>query len=500
MRRYAERLRPLTAWLLLMLASQGGCQGKLPLAHDTSLPGAPKEPGTAAGSIDRGRRIYTMGRSPAGRLITARIGDGPAVPAAALPCVQCHGEDGRGRPEGDVTPANIAWSALTPPYGLTRPDGQNRPPYSPALFARAIALGFDSAGRPLGPTMPRYQIDAADSADLVAFLRRLDDGPADAGVAVDLVRIGLAPGSSPLASRAVAAAIEVVNRGGGVFRRRLELVADAVSDDVFAVIDVAPAVPWPDGGCAGAGAAPVVGFQPDPWGETGGESGAREFAVVSGHAGQARVLAALAARERIGFEGRVVLLHGPSDRSTTLARTLARQLRDAGAERVECRPLDEEDAPTSCRAVLFVGPADPALLDRTVGATLRTDPAAVFLVPKALAGPLLSGPRPDLVGRLLLAGPGLVEEPGKAADAVVRLLVEGLKATGRDLDRSRFVAAFEQLPVIRVAAAPPLQFGSGRHIGARGAAVLRLGPEGRTLQTVVPWLDPDNRHGEPPGQ
>src|SRR5208337_3780677 len=245
MRRYAERVRPLTAWVLVVLASQGGCQGKLPPAHDTSPPGAPKKPGIAAGAIDRGRRIYTMGRSPAGRPITARIGDGPAVPAAALPCVQCHGEDGQGRPEGDVTPANIAWSALTPPYGLTRPDGQNRPPYSPALFARAIALGFDSAGRPLGPTMPRYQIDAADAG---------------------------------------------------------------------AVCDGAPAVRRPDGGHAGAGAAPVVGFQRDAWVETGGESGARAFALVSGHAGQARVLAALAARERIGFEGRVVLLHGPSDR------------------------------------------------------------------------------------------------------------------------------------------------------------------------------------------
>ena len=87
-----------------------------------------------------------------------------------------------------------------------------------------------------------------------------------------------------------------------------------------------------------------------------------------------------------------------------------------------------------------------------------------------------------------------------AADAVVRLLVEGLKATGRDLDRSRFVAAFEQLAVIRIAATPPLQFGPGRHIGARGAAVFRLGPEGRTLQTVISWLDPENQHGEPAGR
>ena len=175
-------------------------------------------------------------------------------------------------------------------------------------------------------------------------------------------------------------------------------------------------------------------------------------------------------------------------------------LRDAGASRVECRLLDADDAPTGCRTLLIVGPADPVLLDRTIDATMRTDSAAVFLVPQALAGPLLSRPRRDLVGRLLVAGPGLGAEHGNAVDGVVRLLIEGLKATGRDLDRSRFVAAFEQLGGTRVSSAPPLRFGPGRHIGARGAAVLRLGPEGRTLQTVLSWLDPDNPHGEPPGQ
>ena len=500
MPRRADRPRGLTAWALFLIASQCGCPREFPTGRDTGLAAAPEAPGTVAGSVARGHQIYTTGRSPRGRPITARIGDGPPVPAVALTCVQCHGDDGRGRPEGDVTPPNIAWSELTRPYGVTRPDGRNRPPYSPALFVRAISFGFDPAGRPLSPTMPRYQLGADDAADLVAFLCRLDDGPSDAGVSPDAVRVGLAPGASPSASRAVAAAIEAANREGGVFRRRLELVADGASDGVFAVIDVAPAVPWPDGGRAAAGSAPVVAFQPDPWGETAGESGARAFALVSGHAGQARVLASLAARERIGFEGRVIVLHGPSDRSATLAKSLSRQLRDAGAERVECRPLDDADAPTGCRAVLIVGPADPALLDRTIGATVRTDPAAVFLVPKALAGPLLSRPRPDLVGRLLLAGPGFAEGPGNAADPLVRLLVEGLKATGRDLDRSRFVAACEQLAVLRIPAAPPLHFGPGRHIGARGAAVLRLGPEGRTLQTVVPWLDPDIPPGEPPGR
>ena len=271
MRRYAERVRPLTAWVLVVLASQGGCQGKLPPAHDTSPFSAPRSPASPPE-----RSIADVGSTQWGAARSA----GRSRPGSVSPAVghraAVRSVPRRGRPGPPRGRRHAREHCLVGAHASLRPDPAGwaeSPALFPALFARAIALGFDSAGRPLGPTMPRYQIDAADAADLVAFLRRLDDGPADAGVSADLVPFGLAPGLSPLASRAVAAAIEVVNRGGGVFRRRLELVADAVSDDVFAVIDVAPAVPWPDGGHAGAGAAPVVGFQPDPWVETGGESG-----------------------------------------------------------------------------------------------------------------------------------------------------------------------------------------------------------------------------------
>ncbi|MEE8350344.1 MAG: hypothetical protein V3R94_12285 [Acidobacteriota bacterium] len=56
----------------------------------------------------RGREIYLKGTSPSGGEITALFGQADLqVPASVMPCVNCHGRDGRGRPEGGVTPSNL---------------------------------------------------------------------------------------------------------------------------------------------------------------------------------------------------------------------------------------------------------------------------------------------------------------------------------------------------------------------------------------------------------
>src|SRR5690606_38910692 len=57
-----------------------------------------------------GRLIYREGRSASGGAIQARVGAGQAsIPASAVPCANCHGADGRGRPEGGVRPPDITW-------------------------------------------------------------------------------------------------------------------------------------------------------------------------------------------------------------------------------------------------------------------------------------------------------------------------------------------------------------------------------------------------------
>src|SRR5262245_37479497 len=54
----------------------------------------------SAEQIERGRRIYVEGVSPAGGEITAVMSDeGVEVPASTVPCASCHGRDGKGRPE-----------------------------------------------------------------------------------------------------------------------------------------------------------------------------------------------------------------------------------------------------------------------------------------------------------------------------------------------------------------------------------------------------------------
>ncbi|NOT29088.1 MAG: ABC transporter substrate-binding protein, partial [Planctomycetes bacterium] len=50
----------------------------------------------SAQAIERGRQLYRLGRSARGLTFEARIAGSEPLPAAALPCAQCHGLDGRG--------------------------------------------------------------------------------------------------------------------------------------------------------------------------------------------------------------------------------------------------------------------------------------------------------------------------------------------------------------------------------------------------------------------
>ena len=125
--------------------SIAGCDHSEPKAQAVVPPIETTSASVAAAS-DRGALIYLRGESPSGRAITARIGGGPSVPATTLACVQCHGADGRGRPEGGVTPSDITWESLARPYGVVHADGRRHPAYTPALFGRAITMGWDPAG------------------------------------------------------------------------------------------------------------------------------------------------------------------------------------------------------------------------------------------------------------------------------------------------------------------------------------------------------------------
>jgi Cytochrome c len=173
---------------------------------------------------ERGRQIYFHGQSRSPHAITATIGEGGTpFSAAIVPCVNCHGEDGRGRVEANVRPADI-----TPPT-LARAatvNGRTRTPYTPPHLKRAIGMGFDSARNPLNAAMPRYAMTQTDAADLLDFLAILGN-EAQPGITDDTIRIGVI-GDDALTAPDVA-----------IYGRRIELVHDR-STDVFVRIDTNP--------------------------------------------------------------------------------------------------------------------------------------------------------------------------------------------------------------------------------------------------------------------
>ena len=137
---------------------------------------------------NRGREIFERGASPSGSPITAAAGGGPI--SASIPCSNCHGHNGEGKPEGGIFPSNVTWDALTKPYGLTHPDGRTHPPYTERLLKRAITAGTDPAGNTLNKAMPRFQLSLADSSDLIAYMMKLGQA-ADPGLTATSVRLGV---------------------------------------------------------------------------------------------------------------------------------------------------------------------------------------------------------------------------------------------------------------------------------------------------------------------
>lgn len=123
----------------------------------------------------RGKILYTTGRSESGAPLYFRIysaGD-RLLPARAVVCVSCHGADGRGGKEGNVSMADISRGALTKPLIPSEPWLRRRVPYTDDQIGRAITDGVDSSGQSLGPMMPRWVIQESDLQDLLQYMKRL---------------------------------------------------------------------------------------------------------------------------------------------------------------------------------------------------------------------------------------------------------------------------------------------------------------------------------------
>jgi ABC-type branched-subunit amino acid transport system substrate-binding protein len=429
------------------------------LAASVAAQTSPLTPGE-----QHGQHIYLTGEN----VVATLGGNGAELPASAAACGNCHGHDGSGNPEGGTRPANVSWQELT---------RSNRDhPYTEALLQRAITGGIDSGGRELQAVMPRFRMTSGDMADLISYLRKVG-AIADPGVLPDSVRIGVVfpPGKrSGSASTAIEAALKAhfadLNRGSGIYHRRIELLAarDGESTKDFVarerIFALVASYADPEAGI------PVIGsLASDP--ELESQTSRNVFYLYPGLTGQARALLAYASKTHAATR---ILFDGEAMRP--LAERLAREGTGVTVQSLDQTGAGESDS----AAILLLGPAGK----------LIARPQADIYIPASLAG------AETLAGRAFLAYPTFppAESPeaGRqyrelasryhlpagqlaaqwAALASAAILTEGLKRAGNDLTREKLVTAIEGLYEFPTGFTHAVTYGPRRHIGAQGAYVV----------------------------
>ncbi|MEJ8837427.1 ABC transporter substrate-binding protein [Ramlibacter sp. AN1133] len=491
-----------------------------------------------------GRLLFLEGRSASGDAITGRIGMGQQqMPGPAVRCGNCHGPDGRGRPEGGVRPVDITWSELTKPYGHEHETGRRHPAFDEASLKRAVFDGVDPAGNPLDGSMPRFSMSGRDWKALVAYLKVLEM-QRDPGVGSDTLRLGtLVPGTGRFAELGQAvkgilqAQLDEVNASGGVHGRKLELVCAeyagedrgaatralrqlVAQGDVFALLSpFAAGIEDELDRLANEARIPVLGplslFGDDPR-----TTNQQVFHLLSGVGELAEVLALHLGREPKMRSMPAVLLHPQGAGGAALAEAVEQQLRTQGWSRLERMAFapgaSDADAlagalrTRGAEAVFLLGPGvDVAALARRLADGGRAPflllpgplaPRAVLDLPAALDGRILlayptvpADQKPEALRRYagLFKGGALArghQTSQVPAYSSAVLLVETLKQVGRDLTREKLVAALESVQGFEPGLVPAVSFNARRRIGALGGYVVAVDLKGRNFRQVGGFL------------
>ena len=492
----------------------------------------------------RGQHIYRQGSSPSGSEIVAVLdASGHGVPATILPCVHCHGYDGRGKPEGGVTPANITWQQLTKPYGSTHPGGRQRPPYTVALLKRAITMGLDASGQRLHVAMPRYQLSQDDMADLVAYLQQLDQ-LLEPGVTETMIRLGTVlppPGLLPEMSQAIRAAltayVDDINAQGGIYHRQIELHFDAAPETpearpqalrVFLAASQVFALLGSFLAGAEAASATLVAEQEVPlvgvlalYPQVRGSLNRHVFYLYPGPEGQAQALVTFMAERYVADKPRLAVLYDeklPHEVAEEIHHH-CRTVRWDAVEQVQIPPGTLDVAPL-VQALRGQGTAILLVLDPRVATATFFQEAhrqawyPIVLIPGSLAEREFLQAPPDFAGRIFLAFPTLPTASTSggmvayrrlatsrklphqylaaqlAALSSAAMLVEGLKRVGRDVSRQKLMEALEGLYEFPTGFSHVLTYSPTQRVGALQTHIVMFAPGTGTFVPVGTALAP----------
>jgi ABC-type branched-subunit amino acid transport system substrate-binding protein len=490
---------------------------------------APSGAASLSPDEEAGRAIFQDGESVFGDVFSGRLGIAQQrVPGTAARCANCHGSDGRGRPEGGVRPANITWSELTKPYGHEHDNGRRHSAFDEASLKRALTQGVDPDGNPLDGVMPRVELSDRDFHALVAYLKKLEF-LLDPGVSADTLRLGtLLPSAGRFGELGLAvkgmlqAYIATINKSGGIYGRRLELVAAEYTEDhaattrelrkliaegdIFALLSpFVPGIEQDLERLANQAKIPVIGplslFSDDPR-----RINQYVFHLLSGVGELAEALALHVGNEPGVKANPAVLLHPDSANGSAVTGAVEDWLKSQGwtrLSRIGFRPgafdaaaVTKKIKERKARTVFLLGPgADVRML---ANEAVKFSRPPLLLLP----GPLVPRTMLDmplaLEGRVLLAYPTIPadQKPGALSEyanlfrdpAIVRshqtsqvpayssavMLVEVLKRVGRDLTRQKLVSALEAMQGFEPGLVPAVSFNAKRRLGAPGGYIIAL--------------------------
>lgn len=494
----------------------------------------------------RGKQIYVQGASSSGHEILAYLGEASLeVPGSAMACANCHALNGEGKPEGGVVPSNLKWEALTKPYGITHASGRKHPPYTERALELAITRGLDPAGNKLLSVMPRYQMSREDMADLIAYLKRLGKD-IDPGISESRIRIGtILPARTDLAgiSQAIKAVttayFDELNSQGGIYNRKIELkfieTADTpqtTSANVKRFIQDEQVFALTSAFTAGADRelaalmneleVPLVGpltLYP----QVGHPLNRHVFYLLSGLDGQARVLVNFATQKSPDKKTGVAVVYPESELSAGVLEAIKDQCQKKSCGAVETYGYQSARFDATAAAgklsragrniVFFLGTSEEGLALMKEADKLHWSPL-LYLPGSAVGKDVFDAP-PSFNQKIFLSFPTSPADQtaeGKeeflalatkyklpashvaaqlSAYSAARILVEGLKRTGKELSREKLVEMLEGLNQYATGLTPAVTYGPNRRIGAMGAYVVTIDLEKKQFMPASSWVNID---------
>lgn len=489
----------------------------------------------------RGKLLYTQGISESGAPVSAILSPGAApIPGSALPCVGCHGEDGKGRAEGGVVPPDITWSTLVTSSGHQHSYGRSHPAFDVTSLGLAITKGLDPDDNPLGVAMPRFQMSEADVGDLIAYIKRIETD-LDPGLFPDRIRIGtLLPKAGYAGSygqamhQVLLSYFDDINMNGGIHGRKIEIVrggyetdpADAAweardfleREPVFAMVSgYLSGVEQPIAKLVNEMKLPLIGpYTPLPQTEDGLN---RYTFYLTGGIVQQAIILATSKEQQSDKAGPLAIVYpyGSVYENAISSVEAALGTDHAAPIRMGYRMgyFDATDfaeilSNQAVGRVLFLGAAVDLKRLATAAAARRWHPdlllpgiyasAGLFEIPVSFEGRVLIGYSTLPLDHT----PRGVEQFEKlheahnfdyrhstqqiAAYVAAMVLAEGIKRAGRALSREKLVVELEHLSGFQPGLMPSLSYSTNRRIGALGGYVVELDLKQKKFGTTSKWI------------